>query len=102
MMPMRQYSYTELMNFCEHDPALAGLLEKVIDTALEVVLVSVRSKHEACSLQELATAVERLNTHLQTLEIQGCFVDPLVLNDHAILATWAGELIFGLYRQRNR
>lgn len=101
-MPMKQYNYAELLAFCKHDPALAGLLEKVIDTALEVVLVSVRSKHEACSLQELATAVEQLNTHLQTSEIQGCFVDPLVLNDHAILATWAGELIFDLYRQRNR
>lgn len=98
---MKRYSYAELVPICKHDLRLAKMLEEVVDTALETVLVAVRRGGRPNTLHRLAVALEELNSHLQTLEGQGFLVDSRTLQDQDKLAVWAGEMVFEIYRNRS-
>ena len=97
---MKQYCYAELIACCEHDSVLAELLELVIKAALDVVLSGVHGSAQYDSLSKLAISIEQVNLHLAVIKAQSRFVTPEILQDHEALACWAGELVFGIYRQR--
>lgn len=97
---MKQYCYAELIACCEHDPALAKLLELVVEAALDVVHTGIRGSAQYDSLSRLAAAAERINLQLEVTKAPCWFVASEILQDHEALACWAGELVFGIYQQR--
>ena len=97
---MKQYSYEELLAYCEHDQQLPDLLNLVVDAALAEVLSAVRGQDCCDNLQKLTAAVEQINNHLFATKGHGCFFDPGLLQNQVALRRWAIELTYMIFQQR--
>lgn len=97
---MKQYSYKELLAYCEQDQQLPDLLNRVVDAALEEVLSTVRGEDCCDSLQRLTAAVKQINSHLFATKGHCCFFDPDLLQNKGALKRWASKLIYTIFQQR--